>query len=226
MRARPADTVPSPPALFPMSELPLPAAPRRLFTALFPDAAACAAVDAARRRWAGLPPGRPKAGQLPRGAADHAQRGSVGANALPSRLHPAPERMHLTLQFFGQVPAPTEQAWRQALAALRFDPFEIVLDRAELWHAPSGVIAVLRPAPNPALDALHRATARLARQAGLPAATQGFKPHLTTLRRAEATELAPLRQPIGWTARAIDLIWSDLHAQPPRYHRLGRFPAP
>ncbi|MFT4193258.1 2'-5' RNA ligase family protein [Ottowia sp.] len=180
-----------------MSELPIPVAPRRLFTALFPDAAACAAVDAERRRWPGL----------------------------PSRLHPVPERMHLTLQFFGQVPAPAEQAWLRALAALRFEPFEIVLDHAELWQAPSGVIAVLRPAPNPALDELHRATARLARQAGLPAAMQGFRPHLTTLRRARVTERLPLRQPIGWTVRAVDLIWSDLHAQPPRYHRLGRFPA-
>jgi len=194
MRAEPANASP---ALFDMSDLPTPAAPRRLFTALFPDAAACAAVDAERQRWAGLPSGR---------------------------LHPLPERMHLTLQCFNQVPVPAERAWLQALSALRFQPFEIVLDRAELWHAPSGLIAVLRPAPSAALDALHRATAQLARQAGLPAATQGFKPHLTTLRRAQATELSPLRQPIGWRVSAVDLIWSDLHARPPRYHRLGRFP--
>ena len=71
--------------------------------------------------------------------------------------------------------------------------------------------------------ALHRATAQLARQAGLPAASNGFKPHLTTLRHAERTTLAPLTEPIRWTVRQVDLIWSDLKAQPPQYHRLGQF---
>ncbi len=183
--------------LLPMSELPTPAAPRRLFTALFPDAAASQAIDAERQRW----PGR------------------------PHRLHPVPERMHLTLQFFNQVDAPHQRDWLAALHQLRFDPFEIALTQAELWRAPSGVIAVLLPQPTPELAALHRATAQLARQAGLPAATSGFKPHLTTLRRAEQTTLAPLTQPIRWTVREVVLIWSELKAQPPRYHVLGRFPS-
>lgn len=183
--------------LFDMTDLPTPSAPRRLFTALFPDAAACAAIDAERRRW----------------------------TELPRRLHPVPERMHITLQFFNQVDAPHERDWLAALQALRFAPFEIALKQAELWRAPSGVIAVLLPEPGEALVALHEATAQLARQAGLPAASSGFRPHLTTLRHVGHTTLAPLRQPIRWTVRQLDLIWSDLKAQPPRYHRLGSFPA-
>lgn len=183
--------------LFDMTDLPTPSAPRRLFTALFPDAAACAAIDAERRR----------------------------RTELPRRLHPVPERMHITLQFFNQVDAPHERDWLAALQALRFAPFEIALKQAELWRAPSGVIAVLLPEPGEALVALHEATAQLARQAGLPAANSGFRPHLTTLRHAEHTTLAPLHQPIRWTVRQLDLIWSDLKAQPPRYHRLGSFPA-
>ena len=180
-----------------MTDLPTPAAPRRLFTALFPPPLACAAIDAERQRWPGL----------------------------PRRLHPVPERMHLTLQFFNQVDAPHERDWLAALQALRFDPFEIALTQAELWCAPSGVIAVLVPEPSAELDALHRATAHLARQAGLPAATSGFRPHLTTLRRAERTTLMPLNQPIRWRVQQVDLIWSDLQSQPPRYHRLARFGA-
>ena len=183
-------------ALFTMSELTTPAVPRRLFTALFPDAAACAAIDAERQRWAGL----------------------------PRRLHPVPERMHLTLQFFNQVDTPHERAWLAALQTLRFAPFEIALTQAELWRAPRGVIAVLTPAPSDALAALQHASAQLARQAGLPAAASGFKPHLTTLRRADQVTLAPLGQPVHWIVREVDLIWSDLQPQPPRYHRLGRFP--
>ena len=178
-----------------MPELPTPAAPRRLFTALFPPPEACAAIDAERQRWPGL----------------------------PRRLHPVLGRMHLTLQFFNAVDAPHERDWLAALQKLRFATFEITLTQAELWRAPSGMIAVLVPEHTPELAALHRATAQLARQASLPAASNGFKPHLTTLRHAERTTLAPLTEPIRWTVRQVDLIWSDLKAQPPQYHRLGQF---
>ena len=170
---------------------------RRLFTALFPPPEACAAIDAERRRWGGL----------------------------PHRLHPMPERMHLTLQFYNRVDAPHERAWLQALAGLRFQPFEITLSHAEHWRVPSGNIAVLRPAPNPALDALHAATGALARGAGLPGGTQAVQPHLTILRRAEHATLAPLTRPVSWRVQQLVLVWSDLQAQPPRYHRLGEFPA-
>lgn len=191
------DTAALQPALFPMSELPTPAAPRRLFTALFPPLEASKAIDAERQRWPGL----------------------------PRRLHPVPERMHLTLQFFNAVDAVHERDWRAALQSLRFAPFEIALTQAELWRVQSGVIAVLLPEPSAALTDLHHTTAQLARQAGLPA-TSGFKPHLTTLRRAEHSTPLPLRQPIAWTVRELALIWSELRPQPLRYHRLGCFPIP
>ncbi len=181
--------------LFAMSPLPEPAAPRRLFTALFPDVAASAAIDAERQRWPGL----------------------------PRRWHPLPERMHITFQFFSQVDEPHEQGWLAALAGLRFEPFEIKLTQAELWSVPSGVIAVLTPEMTPELAALHLATAKLARQAGLPAPTQGWKPHLTTLRRAEKLGLQPLTQAIRWQVSQIELIWSELKSKPPRYHRMGQF---
>ena len=172
--------------------------PRRLFTALFADAPARAAIDAARQGWGGL----------------------------PGRLRPVPERMHVTLQFFDAVDAEREQAWRATLAGLRFDPFDITLTRPELWHAPRGAIAVLRAAPNPALDALHAATDDLARVAGLAPDTRPYKPHLTALRHAEHVRLARLPAPVTWRVGAVSLIWSDLQAQPPCYHLLGRFGAP
>lgn len=170
--------------------------PRRLFTALFPDAAAGAAVDAARRGWGGL----------------------------PNRLRPVPGRMHVTLQFFNAVDAERERAWRAALAELRFAPFGITLTRPELWHAPRGTIAVLRAAPNEALDALHAATDDLARRAGLTPDARPFKPHLTALRQAERVQGARLPAPVTWRVGAVELIWSDLQAEPPCYRRLGVFP--
>lgn len=170
-------------------------APRRLFTALFPDAAACAAIDAVRQGWGGL----------------------------PRRLRPAPERMHLTLQFFDAVTTEQESAWRMALSTLRFAPFDVELVRAELWHAPRGTIAVLRAAPSEALAQLHAASDALARSAGLMPEARAWKPHLTALRQADRVALARLPAPIVWRAETVELVWSDLQAAPPRHHRLGRF---
>ena len=181
-----------------MADMTAAPAPRRLFTALFPDAGALAAIDAARQGW----------------------------GSLPRRPRPVPERMHVTLQFFNAVDAERERAWRAALAGLRFDPFDIALTRPELWHAPRGTIAVLRTAPCPALDTLHTATGDLARAAGLAPEVRPYKPHLTALRQAERVALTRLAAPITWRVGAVRLIWSDLQAQPPCYRVLGTYPAP
>lgn len=181
----------------PMSTAPEATAPRRLFTALFPDAAASAAIALARQGWSGLPP----------------------------RLRPVPERMHVTLQFLGAVDAAQEAAWRAALAGLRFAPFELVLTRPEIWHAPRGAIAVLRAQPCEALLALHAATDALARQAGLAPDARPFKPHLTALRQAEQVVPGRLPAPIRWQVQRVRLVWSDLTAQPPCYRTLGEFGA-
>lgn len=177
-----------------------PSAPaaRRLFTALFPDDAACAAIVAARAQWQGR----------------------------PARERPRPGRLHVTLQFFDAVDAAREAAWRQALAALRFAPFELTLARAELWHAPHGTIAVLRADPCDALAQLHARTDAIAREAGLTPDARPCKPHLTALRQAERLAPPPrLREPIRWRVQALRLVWSDLAAQPPCYRVLGHFGA-
>ncbi len=180
---------------FAMSSLPEPQVPRRLFTALFPVPDASAAIDAQRCNWQGL----------------------------PRRLRPTPERMHLTLQFFNQVDAVRERDWLIALKELHFEPFEISLTQAEIWRVPTGTIAVLLPELTPELADLHVATSKLARRVGLPAVAAGWRPHVTTLRRAENVQLQPLTQAIRWRVSCVELIWSELNAQPPRYHCLGQF---
>ena len=175
----------------------VPAPPRRLFSAVFADAALGAAIDAERRRWVSLPP----------------------------RLRPAPERLHLTLQFCPRAMPAQQAAWLSALAALRFAPFDIVLTHAERWRTPGGAIVVLRPAPSAALTALHQASQALAGQAGVPPEPRAWTPHVTVLRQADQVAPAPLAAPLPWRVRQVALVWSDLQAQPPRYHRLGEFPA-
>jgi len=84
---------------------------------------------------------------------------------------------------------------------------------------------VLRAAPSEALAALHAATDEIARAAGLTPEARSFKPHLTALRRAEGVRLARLVAPVRWRVEALELLWSDLAAQPPAYHVLGHFDA-
>lgn len=180
-----------------MSASASPSDSRRLFTALVPPPEACAAIDAERRRWTGL----------------------------PRRLRPAPDRMHVTLQFHDSVAAARAEAWQAALATLDFEPFEIALVRAELWHAPRGTIAVLRTGPSEALAALQQRTAELAEQAGLPRERRPYKGHLTALRQAERVVPQRLAAPIVWRVSQLALVWSDLQAEPPCYRQLGLFPA-
>lgn len=98
------------------------------------------------------------------------------------------------------------------------------LTRAELWHAPRGTIAVLRPAPCPALDALHAATDVLARTAGLAPEARPYRPHPTALRHAERVQGARLPAPTAGACRQSTGLVVDLQAQP-RYHRLAAFAA-
>ena len=82
-----------------------------------------------------------------------------------------------------------------------------------------------RPAPSAALTALHQASQALAEQAGVPPEPRAWTPHVTVLRQADQVAPAPLAAPLPWRVRQVALVWSDLQAQPPRYHRLGEFPA-
>lgn len=174
------------------------AAGRRLFTALFPDAALRAALDAARQPWRGAT--RP--------------------------LRPRPERLHLTLQFCAHASAAQEVAWRQALARLRFAPFTLTLERVECWRLPRERVWVLRPAPSVELTALHQRSAALAHVAGLMLPERTWKPHLTLLRHAPAGSAPEALALLHWTVREVVLVCSDLRAQPARYDVLGRFGAP
>lgn len=173
------------------------APPRRLFTALFPPDDVQAEIDRLRRHW----------------------------QELPRKLRPALHRMHLTLQFQPAVAPPQEAAWLAALSRLDLRPFDLALVRAELWHSGHDTLAVLRPAASAELDALHAATDALAREAGLTPQPRRWKPHVTILRQAGRIRRVALAAPIRWQVRSVDLVWSDLDGNPPRYRVLARCPA-
>jgi 2'-5' RNA ligase len=150
---------------------------RRLFIGLVPDTGTRAALIEHQRRW-------------------HWPRGS-----RPTR----PASLHLTLHFLDEVDVIHESALRDALAAERTAPFDLVLRTTQCW---SGGIAVLRPDPNVVLDNLHeRIAARLVDVDVMPPRS-AWTPHITLARDAHHCALPEAAAPIVWSVVDFALVWS------------------
>lgn len=161
----------------------------RLFLAVWPDAAAREALVDWQRRW-----------QWPRGA----------------RLT-APDRLHLTLHFIGQVPTARIAAVADGLA-VAFEPFELGISRPALWRG--GLALAMPETVPPALTALHGRLADALQALALPVERRPYKPHLTLAREAEGA--VPPAEPLAcrWTAEACTLVQSA-----GGYRTLRRYPA-
>jgi 2'-5' RNA ligase len=159
----------------------------RLFIALWPDAAALRALQAHRSHW------------------------TWPAGAKPV----APDRVHLTVHFLGQVARARLDELRAALAppALALTPFALRWSHARVW--PRG-LAVLLPseaeADAPGLQALHALHARLGevlRQLGMPVEARPFRPHLTLARAAQGATPPAAGPDIPWPVRGYALVQSE-----------------
>jgi RNA 2',3'-cyclic 3'-phosphodiesterase len=105
----------------------------------------------------------------------------------------APEDMHITLRFAGDIDGRTADEFAEFLAGIRVRPFQVTIadlgafggrDPRTLW---AGVQA------GPELEALHRANERAARAAGLDGESRSFKPHVTLARLRGVRERAVAR---------------------------------
>ena len=111
----------------------------------------------------------------------------------------APEDMHITLRFAGDIDGRTTDEFAEMLDAIRARPFTVTIqdlgafggrDPRVLW---AGVEA------GPELEALHRANERAARAAGLESDSRAFKPHVTLarLRGGRQREVAQFLEQYG-----------------------------
>ncbi len=123
----------------------------------------------------------------------------------PAAAAIAGERLHLTLHFLGSLP-------RQRLAELSsglqvaFEPFELVLDRAEIW--PHGLVVLRAGSPAAALQDLHGSLGDALRSLGLIPERRRFRPHVTLARRA-AGSIPPLAgAELRWQVNSYTLVES------------------
>jgi 2'-5' RNA ligase len=118
----------------------------------------------------------------------------------------APQALHLTVHFIGDVPN-----WQlpQLTAALElgFNNFTLEFREAMLWpHA----VAVLEPlAPPPALASLHAAQAAALQRLGLPVQERAFRPHVTLARRAGDASPPHDGPAIRWDVDSVVLMQSQ-----------------
>ncbi|WP_323028646.1 RNA 2',3'-cyclic phosphodiesterase [Castellaniella defragrans] len=167
---------------------------RRLFFALWPDAAAVAKlVD-----WTRL-----------------AQEACGGRRMRPDTLH-------LTLAFLGAVDTHRIQDLIDLLHEPRGPAGTLALDRFGrfrgpriVWAGPSAQVSWL--------EALHRSLWRDLDRLGFPRPNEPFRPHVSLLRQAGDGDLAaiPTMRPIVWDARRLVLVASAPREKGSYYEVLG-----
>ena len=134
--------------------------------------------------------------------AQHQQQWRWPPNSSPVRR----DKLHMTLHFLGRVP-------RERLAelagelAVPVEPFELQLDRDELWH---GGIAVLTPASIPeGLKVLHAALHDVLRRLQLNPAREGLRPHVTLAHKAVHAKPPAPGGAIVWPVQGYALVESE-----------------
>jgi RNA 2',3'-cyclic 3'-phosphodiesterase len=134
----------------------------------------------------------------------------------------APERLHLTLHFIGNVPA-ARRAELSTLLRVPFEPVDLAFGAGSVWP---GGIAVLQPSATPrALADLHARLAQALRSAALPAEERPYRPHVTLARKAGAAIPPEAGASLRWRADSGYVLVQSL-ANGGGYDVLERFSRP
>ena len=117
----------------------------------------------------------------------------------PSAALVAPERLHVTLHFLGQVPLARLAQLRDGLD-VPFEPHTLDLAQARHTLWPGGLAVLELEAPR-ALASLHAHLAQALRALDWPVEARPFRPHVTFSRRAFGARppAPPLHDAPAWT---------------------------
>ena len=116
------------------------------------------------------------------------------AAGLPDARWVAPESLHITLRFLGEVEEPVAEEIDAELIGVRSSPFMLSLSGLGCFESRNRVRAVwARVADGDELSQLQRAVEQAVRRAGVDPDTHKYVPHvtLTRLRQVPADVVAP-----------------------------------
>ena len=145
----------------------------------------------------------------------------------------APEDLHITLRFIGEVDEPAMEEIAAEAAAIRFDPFPVTLAGAGHFERRGRVSALwIGVEPSPSLTALRDRVEAAALRAGQPPEGRRFRPHVTVARldRAGPGEARgwlaanTLFRAVPFTVGRFTLFSSARGRTGPRYTPECRFP--
>ncbi|MDP3031008.1 MAG: RNA 2',3'-cyclic phosphodiesterase [Rhodocyclaceae bacterium] len=168
--------------------------PRRVFFALWPDAAALDALEAA----------------------------AAAATECCGGRRIRRESLHLTLAFIGDVSQTQMDKLLNLVGKLRVEPFDLILDHLGWWPRNGIVWAGSRAVPPRQLRLFDEMTRALV-AGGFSVDARPYFPHITLLRNGRCKGLPELKEPISWGVDAITLVESSLQATGSNYRVLARW---
>lgn len=131
----------------------------------------------------------------------------------------APEKIHLTLAFLGDVDPGRVPELERIAAAVRVPPFELRLDRTGAFRRARVAWVGAEHLP-PGLLALHGALAAGLEAGEFALEKRPYSPHITLARNTSRPLPKADIDPIDWQVREFALVRSELGAQA-RYTTLG-----
>jgi RNA 2',3'-cyclic 3'-phosphodiesterase len=148
---------------------------------------------------------------------------------LPRRV--APETMHLTLVFLGEIPDATLEAAHDAFCGLKDHGFSLTLQGLGLFGGDRPRAAWAGVLPSAPLTRLQARAEQAARAAGCPVESRRFHPHVTLGRFPAAANFA-LERAVATTpfaagpfeVRTLTLWESRLSPRGPAYRVLADYP--
>jgi 2'-5' RNA ligase len=140
----------------------------------------------------------------------------------PNAWRVKPERLHLTLEFLGELDGPRIEAALRAGDAVKAASFILRLDT--IGHFTGANVAWIGPLRcPPSLAALKAALDRELLHQALPVSTTAFVPHVTSVRGIREAPDAPVPA-IDWPVREFVLIRNSSASGRSRYTVLRRWP--
>lgn len=131
-----------------------------------------------------------------------------------------PDQLHLTLEFLGPVPAVRLPDVKEAAAAVRAEPFELVLDALEYWRRPRVLCLVARELP-PALAALVQSIRNELASRGFESECRPYRAHFTLARKVGQPPGPADVDPVHWPATDFALVESVTERAGSVYRPLG-----